>query len=202
LRLSKWHARLFSLLLGWFFLFCVLLLHLLHFSAVITQGVERTRALEPLAIAAAAFVLAGTFPQTAAPASRSNPATDFLIKAGRFLFAFTMAIFGMQHFQYAPFIATLIPAWIPGHIFWVYFTGFGFIAAAVAISLKILGRLAAISLGLMFLLWFLVLHMPRVFADPRNGDEWSSAFIALCLAGACLFIATTIPNQPVRDVSR
>jgi uncharacterized membrane protein len=192
---ARWHAKFFALLLGSFFLFCVLFLHLLHFSAVVTQGIDRTRALEPLAFAGAAFVLAGTFRRPATNSAWSS-AAECLIMAGPFIFAFTMVIFGVQHFQYAPIIASLIPAWIPGHAFWVYFTGIGFIAAAVAISIKILGRPAAISLGLMFLLWFLMLHMPRVFHNPRNGDEWSSAFVALGLAGACFFIATTVPGQP------
>ena len=196
--LTERQARLSAISLGLFSLFCVLFLHTWHFRAIVTEGVDRTRALEPLAIAAAAFVLAGTFPKTATDPTGWAWFENLLIASGRFIFAFTMIIFGMQHFQYAAFIATLIPAWIPAHVFWVYFTGFGFIAAAVAICLKILGRLAALSLGLMFLLWFFVLHLPRAFAAFRSGDEWSSAFIALCIAGACFFIATTVPNQPDR----
>jgi uncharacterized membrane protein len=191
-----WYPRLSALLVGGFFLLCVLLLHTWHFRAVVTEGTARTRALEPLAIAAAAFVLAGTFAPSGAPASRPSVLTNFLIKSGRFVFAFTMVIFGLQHFEYARFIAALIPTWIPAHLFWVYFTGLGFIAAAAAICLKILGRLAALSLGLMFLLWFLLLHLPRVFAALRNGDEWSSAFVALNLAGACFVISTTLSREP------
>ena len=191
-----WYPRLFAILVGGFFLLSVLFLHTWHFRAVVTQGTDRTRALEPLAMAAAAFTLAGTFSQTAAAESRADAPAHFLIRSGRFVFAFTMIIFGLQHFEYAAFIATLIPAWIPAHLFWVYFTGIGFIAAAVAISLKVFGRLAAMSLGLMFLLWFLMLHLPRVFAALHNGDEWSSAFVALNLAGACLIISTTVPGQP------
>jgi uncharacterized membrane protein len=193
---TKRQARLSAISLGLFFLFCVLFLHTWHFRAVVTQGNDRTRALEPLAMAAVSFVLAGTFPKTATGSSAWSSFENVLIKSGRFVFAFTMIIFGMQHFQYAAFIATLIPAWIPVHLFWVYLTGFGFIAAAVAICLRILGRLAALSLGLMFLLWFFVLHLPRAFAALHNGDEWSSAFVALCMAGACFFIASTVPNQP------
>jgi hypothetical protein len=197
-----WYPRLSAIFLGGFFLCCVLFLHTWHFRAVVTQGTERTRALEPLAMAAAAFVLAGTFRETTMPVSRAKVPTEFLIKSGRFVFAFTMVIFGIQHFEYAKFISTLIPAWIPAHMLWVYFTGFGFIAASVAICLKILGRLAAISLGLMFLLWFLVLHLPRVLLALHNGDEWSSAFVALNLAGACWVLSTTVPNQPPAGASR
>ena len=185
-----WYPRLSALLVGGFFLLSVLLLHTWHFRAVVTDGTARTRALEPLAMAAAAFVLAGTFRETGE--SSRNVVTEFLVKSGRFVFAFTLVIFGLQHFEYARFIAALIPAWIPAHLFWVYFTGWGFIAAAAAICLRILGRLAALSLGLMFLLWFFLLHLPRVFAALHNGDEWSSAFVALNFAGACLVISTTV----------
>ena len=190
-----WYPRLSALLIGGFFLLCVLFLHAWHFRAVVTEGTARTRALEPLAIAAAAFILAGTF-ETAAPESRPGALTSLLIKSGRFVFAFTMVIFGLQHFEYAQFIAAIIPGWIPAHMFWVYFTGVGFMVAAAAISLRVLGRLAALSLGLMFLLWFLLLHLPRVFAALHNGDEWSSAFVALNLAGACLVISTTVSREP------
>ena len=194
-----WYPRLSAILIGGFFLGAVLFLHTWHFRAVVTQGTERTRALEPLAIAAAAFILAGTFPPVG---SRASALASLLIKSGRFVFAFTMIIFGMQHFEYASFIAALIPAWIPAHLFWVYFTGCGFILAAMAICLKVFARLAAMVLGLMFLLWFLVLHLQRVFAALHNGDEWSSAFVALNLAGACFFIATTVPNRPADNASR
>jgi hypothetical protein len=58
---AQWNARLFAPLLGALFLLCVVFLHLQHFSDVIHKGNDRTRALEPLALAAAAFVLAGSF---------------------------------------------------------------------------------------------------------------------------------------------
>ena len=58
-----------------------------------------------------------------------------------------MIIFGAQHFMYAAFIATLIPAWIPFHLFWVYFTGTGFIIAGLSIASGVLARLAALGLS-------------------------------------------------------
>ena len=51
-----------------------------------------------------------------------------------------MIVFGAQHFMYASFIAFLIPAWIPGHLFWAYFTGTAFIAAGLSIAAKISAR--------------------------------------------------------------
>jgi uncharacterized membrane protein YphA (DoxX/SURF4 family) len=101
-----------------------------------------------------------------------------------------MIVFGAQHFMYAAFIATLIPAWIPVHLFWVYLTGTGMIVAGLSIATGILAPLASIGLGIMFLLWFLLLHTPRVVAHPRNGDEWTSAFVALAVSGGSFLLAS------------
>jgi hypothetical protein len=193
---TQWNARLFAALIGTLFLLCVVFLHLQHFSDVIHKGNDRTRALEPLAIAAAAFVLAGTFPVNPANSSAWHHALGLVSKLSRFVFAFTMIIFGWQHFEYAAYLATLVPAWLPGHLLWIYFTGAGFIAAGISIASEILGRLAATLLGLMFFLWVVMLHAPRVYASLHNADEWSSLFVALAMAGASFLVAATLPNRP------
>jgi uncharacterized membrane protein YphA (DoxX/SURF4 family) len=53
------------------------------------------------------------------------------------------------------------------------------------------GRMAATWLGIMFLLWFIVLHVPRSIAACHNGDEWNSAFVALAFGGASFIVAQT-----------
>jgi len=139
-----------------------------------------TRALEPVALAAVAWVLAGMFP---APAPGFHSPANPNRMARRWLFVFCVVIFGIKHFLYAAIIATSIPLWISGHRFWVYFTGIGFIAAALAILVKIGNRSAAFILGVMFPLWVAVLHAPRVAASSHNGDQWSSLFVALAWGG-------------------
>jgi uncharacterized membrane protein YphA (DoxX/SURF4 family) len=110
-----------------------------------------------------------------------------------------MIVFGAQHFMYAAFIATLIPAWIPIHLFWVYFTGTGFIVAGLSIVAGVLAPVASIALGLMFLLWFLLLHSPRVLANPRNGDEWTSAFVALAVSGGSFILAAALGKSFTKE---
>src|SRR5215468_2751997 len=51
------HARAGAALIGWYFLACVVLLHLPRWHGLLYDGVDRTRALEPLALSGAAFVL-------------------------------------------------------------------------------------------------------------------------------------------------
>jgi len=138
-----------------------------------------TSGFELLALCGAALVLADV------------PTT---IKLGRFLFAIPLVVFGVQHFLYARFVATLVPPWIPGHLFGAIFVGVAFVAAALSIATQIKARLAAIWLGIMFLLWVLVLHLPRVAASPHNGNEWTSAFVALAMSGGALIVAGTLKH--------
>jgi len=192
---AQWNAPLFAVLIGALFLFCVLVFHLQHFSDVIHKGNDRTRALEPLALAAAAFILAGTYASNSAKSAAWPTVSEFAVKSARLVFVFTLIIFGWQHFEYATYLATLVPAWLPFHLAWIYFTGAGFIVAGTCIALKILGRLAATVLGLMFFLWVVTLHSPRVYASLHNGDEWSSLFVALAMAGGSFVIASTLRNR-------
>ena len=131
-----------------------------------------------------------------------------LYALGRTLLGISSAFFGLQYLHYGRFVGGLPPvppwtpggklaAWIPAHLFWVYFTGIGFIASSLAILTQIGARLAATMLGVMFLLWVLVLHAPRVAASLHNGDEWSSLFVALALGGGA-FVLARASSQPDR----
>lgn len=182
-------SRLAATLLGILFVGCVAVLHSMRLGSVIHDGNDRTRAVEALALGAAAWILAGILPARVRITEGWESLTGHLAKIGLYLFAISLVIFGWQHFMYAQFIVTLIPAWIPGHLFWVYFTGVGFIATALAIVTGIQARLGATLLGVMFLLWVILLHTPRVFAAPRNGDELTSLFVAMAMCGSCFVIA-------------
>ena len=82
-----------------------------------------------------------------------------------------------------------MPAWIPAHLFWAYFVGLAFLAAAISIVTRRYMKLGAGLLGLMFFLWVVVLHGPRMAAAVHNGDEWTSALVALSMCGGSWLIA-------------
>jgi uncharacterized membrane protein YphA (DoxX/SURF4 family) len=184
---AKAKARLSATLLGALFVFCAVCLHGTHARAILLSGDERTGAFEALSIGAAAWVLAATVP--GAGGAVSDEVAGKLATAGRYLFAISMIIFGVQHFMLAEFIASLIPGWMPARLFLAYFTGVAFIAAGLAIATGVLARLGSALLGVMFLLWVLLLHGPRVAAALRNDDEWASLFVALAISGGGFIIA-------------
>jgi uncharacterized membrane protein YphA (DoxX/SURF4 family) len=197
---TLWKARSSAISLGTLLLLSFLLLHLLHASSILHNGTDRTRAFEGLTLSAIAFTLAGILPSGRNSSAQRNTTNGPLL-LGRFLFAISMIVFGAQHFMYAAFIATLIPTWIPFHLFWVYFTGTGFIVAGLSIATGILAPLASMGLGLMFLLWFLLLHAPRVATHPRNGDEWTSAFVALAVSGGSFLLASALSRNRSQAMS-
>ncbi|HEY2822911.1 MAG TPA: hypothetical protein VGJ06_17830 [Candidatus Acidoferrum sp.] len=181
-------ARLLSLVTGAWFAFSFFVFHLQHASSVWSNGNDRTRAFETLCIgvgllALAAMTPAEGFGEMSADASRK------LILVSRIGFGVSMILFGWQHFMYAQFLVGLVQKWLPAHAFWIYFTGTAMMAAGAAIATGILARIAGICLGVMFLLWFLTLHLPRVLAAIHNADELTSMFVALAFSGISFIFA-------------
>jgi uncharacterized membrane protein YphA (DoxX/SURF4 family) len=166
------------------FFVLLLLVHLPRNMTNLYDGGAWTGTFEMLALCSGALIIADTLPGDL----RARSGWNFLIRAGRYLYAISLAVFSFQHFIYADFIATLIPTWIPARLFWAYFVGGAFIASAMSIVLNKKLSLAMILLTTMFFLWVLVLHVPRVMASPQHEPEWTSALVALTMGAIALMI--------------
>src|SRR5690606_30902015 len=129
---------------------------------------------EMLALSSAAFILAGTSSRSY---GRVRLSDSVLANVGRVLFGITAVVFGVDHFLALDLIASLIPAWMPAHLLIASLTGAAMIAAGVSILTRWMDGPAAFGLGVMFLLFVLTLHAPRVMAAPHDPNEWSSALI-------------------------
>lgn len=146
-------------------------------------------AAKELALAAGAFVVAGSFSE-----KTESSFTSFLgklIPLGVVLFSLTIISFGVDHFLFAKEGADYVPSWVPYPLFWMYFTGTALLGSGIAIILKIKPAVAATLLGIMILLWVIMLHIPRLFDSPVAfmGSEFTSALIALAYSGIAFVIA-------------
>src|SRR5208283_4336389 len=134
---ANFRTRLAAILLGMLFLLCVLLLQIARVAALPLDVGVRTCAFETLAMCGAAFSLAGTLPAEGRYSRVVDSAVRWLMDSGRFLFAISAVVFGIDHFLVLGLIVSLVPHWIPGGgLFWAYFTGIAFIAAGVSIATK------------------------------------------------------------------
>src|SRR5438132_2181670 len=112
---------------------------------------------------------------------------------GRIFVAISLVVFGVQHFIYGGFVATLVPAFMPGRLFWAYFVGVAFFAAAGGILYRLMARPAATMLGVMFFLFVMLLHIPRIIGKSNDGNEWTSGFVALAMCGGAWILASAAP---------
>jgi uncharacterized membrane protein YphA (DoxX/SURF4 family) len=78
----------------------------------------------------------------------------------------------------------MIPAWIPAHLGFAYFTGACHFAAGLGILFGVFPRLAATLEAAMISLFVLLLHIPGAVADPSSRMMWTMVFVATALAGA------------------
>lgn len=161
-----------------------------------------TSPLKELAISGCYFVTAGSFNRDgfARPAAIYR-LLEKLIPFGPAFFGITMLVFGVEHFFYPVFVATLVPAWIPGAMFWTYFAGVALIAGGAALIINIQARLAANLLGIAIFIWFIVLHIPRAIGDPSSGDgnELASVFEALGFSGICFVMGYMMTKKSLTE---
>lgn len=68
---------------------------------------------------------------------------DKLILFGPLFYAAPLAAFGTEHFTVTEGVASIIPRWIPWHLFWTYFVGACFIAAPLSLVTRIQARYSA-----------------------------------------------------------
>ena len=86
------------------------------------------------------------------------------------IFALSMGFFGVLHFMHVDEMSGLIPDFIPGDgKLWIYITGTGLIAAALAIVFKIFKTPACYLLAMMLLVFVFTLHLqPALDGNPGS----------------------------------
>ena len=124
-----------------------------------------------------------------------------VIVLGPIFFAAPLAVFGAEHLTNARSISQIVPPWMPAHLFWTWFVGLAEISAAVGIALRTIhARIAAMLLGIMFICFVLMIHIPIVVANPHSRINWAVALRDLAFAGGALALAAT-PAKPLRIVA-
>ena len=101
---------------------------------------------------------------------------------------------GIQHFMFAGFVATLVPRFIPGALFWTYVAGVALITAGLGFWTPPLRRVAATLAAAMVFSWVFLVHVPLVTTVGRG--EWMGVFEALGISGVCLVLARWPVAQP------
>ncbi|MDE3154532.1 MAG: DoxX family membrane protein [Acidobacteriota bacterium] len=126
---------------------------------------------------------------------------DTLLLLGPIFYAAPVAAFGTEHFTLSSSMVSMVPHWIPGHLFWLYFVGGCFIAGALSLVTGIQARLAASLFALTFFLFVVLMDAPGWAHHLDNRFAAALTLRELSFSGGALALAASL-NGAWRDRGR
>ena len=120
---------------------------------------------------------------------------DKLILFGTLFYAAPLAAFGTEHFTVTQTIASIVPKWIPWHLFWAYFVGTCFIAGPLSLVTRVQARLSASLLALTFFVFVVLMDLPGWAHNPQNRFALTLALRELSFSGGALALAATLTER-------
>jgi len=119
---------------------------------------------------------------------------DKLVALANMCFAAPLAVFGTLHLFGPQFVKDLVPRYMPGRMFWVYFVGCALIAAALSIATRIGVRWSGLLVGIMMLLFVAMLYLPFALQHMHARITWTIVFRESSFGGAGWILAGMAKN--------
>lgn len=184
----------FAAVLGLLFFIFFLILHVPTLLGKLRDPLEWTVAFETILIGGGGFIISAEFIQKT-NAGRLKRIVNAVAGLSPYLIALSLIVFAVLHIRYTSFIQKMIPAWLPAHLILAVIVISGLILAALSFILNIKVRLASALLGIMFLIWVLLVHIPAVINNTHAETEWISLCIALACSGTAFSLAASTPGR-------
>jgi uncharacterized membrane protein YphA (DoxX/SURF4 family) len=128
---------------------------------------------------------------------------DGFAAVARWVFGLSAIDFGVAHLDSVGSVAPLVPAWIPpSQNFWAVLTGIAFVAAGLAILIRVFDVLAAKLLALMLLVFSILALAPLIVASPYDQGVWGSNAYNVTAVAAVWILACELQARrraPIMD---
>src|SRR6476646_7038949 len=100
---------------------------------------------------------------------------DKIVALANLCYAVPLAVFGALHLFGPAFVKDLVPRYMPGRMFWVYFLGCALIAASLSIATKIGVRWSGLLVGIMMFMFVAMLYLPGGLRQMHAHIPWTRA---------------------------
>lgn len=119
---------------------------------------------------------------------------DRIVALTNLCFAIPLAIFGAEHFCLGNSMIGLVPSYMPGRLFWIYFVGVALIIASLSIATRIQVRWSGLLFGIMMFLFVAMIHLPGAL---RGGDRiiWTIVVREMAFGGGGWVLAGVALGQ-------
>lgn len=112
--------------------------------------------------------------------------TTKALAIARALLGFGLIMFGLAHFTFLERTVSMVPAWLPWHLGWAWFTGGSLIAAGAAIIVGVWAPLAAMLAAVELSLFTLLVWVPLLVAGAKA--DTIDEFIDSCALTAAAWL--------------
>ena len=164
-------------------------------QAPLTEGSYQMTG-ETAVIVAAAWVLYAWFATDGDRRQIGFAVGDRGVRLARILYGLALIAFGLSHFVYLELTTPLVPAWLPAHVFWAYFTGATFTVAGLAVISGVWSRLAAALSAWQIGLFTLIVWVPILAAGNVSAQHWIETVDSWVLTAAAWVVVDSYRNRP------
>ena len=107
---------------------------------------------------------------------------DRIVALTHLCFAIPLAMFGAEHLSLGSSMIGLVPPYMPGRLFWIYFVGVALIVASLSIATRIQVRWSGLLFGIMMFVFVAMIHLPGAI---KSGDRiiWTIVIREISFAG-------------------
>ena len=107
---------------------------------------------------------------------------DKIVALTNLCFAVPLAVFGAEHLSAGKFMIDMVPQYVPGHLFWIYFVGCALIAASLSIATRVQVQWSGLLFGIMMFLFVAMIHFPGAVKSGAR-IPWTIVFREMSFGG-------------------
>lgn len=123
---------------------------------------------------------------------RAASGTDRVVVLGPVFEAVALAVFAAEHFTAAGDLMSIVPRWLPGPLFWTYFVGAAWLAAAISFIVWRLVRWSAPLVAVMFLIIVATIDLPELPSHIGERLFWTLTVRETAFAGGVMVLAGSV----------